>query len=89
MDVQYVPRGEGWRGRGRPPRRVPAELMDMLRHTYRQGDQAVIPTAGHPQQEIDEVCALLRRGAIDLGLRLRLQTSETAILFYVKDFSDE
>ncbi len=90
MDVTFVPRGEGgWRGRGRPPREVPAELMNMLRTTYQQNNQAVIPTIGASRKEVNEVVALLRRGAAILNKRLRLQTTDTAILFYVEDFPDD
>ena len=60
----------------------------MLAHTYDQGDQAVIPTHGAPREEVAEVVALLRRGALDMNKRLRLQTTSTAILFYVEDFDD-
>lgn len=85
MDVTFTRRGDGWRHRGRPPRRVPEKLMELLQRTYEDENQAVIPVAQHSQQEINEVVAYLRRGALDLGLRLRVQTDETAIRFYVED----
>lgn len=85
MEVEYVPRGEGWRHRGRPPQPVPEHLMTMLQRTYDQDDQAVIPVGGSTVDEVTEVVRLLRKGAVILGLRLRIQTDEQAIRFYVED----
>jgi hypothetical protein len=85
MEVEFTPRGTGWRGRGRPPREVPEELLDILRRTYTSGEQANIPTAGYSTPDVSEVVGLLTRGAKDLGMRLRLQTDGHAIRFWAED----
>ena len=89
MEVRFVPRGEGWRKPGRPPRKVPAEILEMMRRTLIEGTQGVIPTSGAAPEEIAEVVAVLKRGALDLVVKLRYQTNDDAILFYVERLSDE
>lgn len=85
MDVTFASRGEGWRGRGRPPRPVHPDIMAMLRRTYDTGQQAVLDITGHPPAEVDNVEAILRRGAKNLGLHLRCQRTATTLRFFVED----
>ncbi len=89
MEVRFVPRGEGWRKPGRPPRKVPPELLEMLRRTMADGSQGVIPITGAPPEEIAEVVAVLKRGALDLAVKLRYQTNDESILFFVEGLPDE
>lgn len=86
MEVQFSPRDQGWRQRGRPPRKVSPAIRQMLQDTYQNGTQAVIPLTGtETPAEVAEVIAEIKRGAKDLDKHLRYQRDLGAIRFYVED----
>ena len=84
MEVEFRPRGQGWRGRGRPPRECPAPLLDLLRQAHERREDAAIPVVGTPAREVRQVVALLRRGATQLGYALHIQHDAKEIRFYVE-----
>jgi hypothetical protein len=85
VQIEFRPRGDGWRGRGRPPAEVPAEVMDALRATYEQGLQAQFPVYGASEAEVRAFVQLLRHGADQMGKRLKQQVHAGVLRFYVED----
>jgi hypothetical protein len=85
MDAEFVARGTGWRGRGRPPKPIPGPLMTMLEQTSVDGTQAQIPRDGATERDVAELKRTLERGADTLGMRLRFQADDDTIRFYVED----
>lgn len=77
MELLFKPKAQsGWRGRGAPSREVPANILDVLRHTEDSGEVGVIDTTDVTPQEIIELLAVLRAGGRKLGTRTRLQRDE-------------
>lgn len=85
MDVEFRPRGTGWRQRGRPKREAPPALVTLVRETYDQACDAAIPCVGSTEKEIREVVSLLKLAATQQGLRARTQYDLAEIRFYVED----
>lgn len=84
MDVQFAPRGQGWKHRGRPPREVPPAITEILEKTYETRTQAIIPLNAD-FEDVDNVISMLRRGAKNMGKHLRLQRTSAALRFFVED----
>lgn len=59
--------------------------MELLRRTYQDEVQAVIPVTGSTDAEVGEVIALLKRGAKNLDKRLRFQSDSNSLRFFVED----
>lgn len=84
MNVQFRPRGEGWRGKGRPPAACPPALLDIIRQAVELCQDAVIPATGTTSSERRTVVKLLKRGAAQLGVTIRAQHDDSEIRFYVE-----
>ncbi len=85
MQIEFRTRGDGWRGRGRPPAKVPPEVLSALQRTYDEGLQAQFPVYGASEAEIRAFVQLLRHGADQLGKRLRQQVNAGILRFYLED----
>lgn len=85
MNVEFEGRGDGWRHRGRPPRVVPPDVMNVLQQTYETQQQAKFPVDGASAKEVRQLASLLELGASKIGKKLRWQADELWLRFYVED----
>lgn len=89
MDVTYTARGTGGRGRPRSP--APAYLLDILQRTYTDGTQAVVSAVDATETERNELCKLIRNGALELGKQPKIYGARRGpeICFWMEDRPDE
>jgi hypothetical protein len=85
MEISFQDRATAWRGRGRPPRKAPAKVLELLRHTAATGKVAVIPLEGDEKispEEVREFVADLRAAERQLGGKVRHQIIDNALRFH-------
>lgn len=71
MEVDFKPKAQVWRGRGRPARIVPPELVDLARRTYETGQCAVVTLEDDDtEQDIRDLLNLLSSYARSVGCKI-------------------
>jgi len=79
MELSFAPKEQsGWRGRGAPRKKVPDDILRVLRHTETTGDVGIIDVRDDTDADIREAKLALRAGARHMGRILRLQHDEEA-----------
>lgn len=85
MRFEKAPKKEVWRGRGRPPRAVPAQVARMAEDTYRTGEVGVITVEADEEEELKELTGYLNSYATSKGRRMRIQREGDVVRFEMVD----
>lgn len=89
MQLTLEPKAaSSWRGRGRPPRVVPAHIAAEIDRAYRTKQVGVVRIEEHDtESEIEELISILNAHARVRGKRMRIQRDDESgeIRFEMKD----
>lgn len=85
MRFETAPKKNVWRGRGRPRREIPAEVIAMADATYRTGEVGIVTIAADEEEELRELTGYLNSYATGRGLRMRVQREDDVVRFEMVD----
>lgn len=89
MELTFVPKERsGWRGRGAPPLPVPDRIIDILTRTDGTGEVGVLDISGETEPDIHDLILTMRRGARQLGRRVRIQRTDGRLLFQMAEVTE-
>lgn len=86
MDVVIEDRAKVWRDRGRPPRELPAAIVEIATNIYGTGKVLTLaPVTPEEKAEAAEILRMLRTAARRANRYLRIQRQKGVILCEIVD----